>query len=175
MVFQTTKTKLPNAGAHSPYITRNHDELVKDVCGSFGRRIDVGRKMNTTTGLTRRRQCASFDNLQTITIEEETTNTNSARRKPHFLRRIFRRKYGKLRRSKSDENLTEALNISIEDTKNQELRDRSRTVPAELWAENEEKTKRRGAVCEGDDEKREEFTKILETFMIRKSMDDYGF
>lgn len=130
------------------------------------------KEMNTKPGLTRRRYCLSCDNLNEIQPEEVVKRSP----KPGFLQRVFfKRKYGPLKRSKSAEKVSEALNISIEDAKDKQVRDRSRTVPSEMWAENEEKTKRRGAVCEENEEKREEFTKILETFMIQKNMDDYGF
>ena len=129
-----------------------------------------------------RRVCRSFDNLDRIEDEENANgevngaDNGTAVKKPGFIRRIFLKRYKNLQRSKSDENIpTEALNISMKDTADQRLRDRSRTVPSELWDESTEKGKRRGAVSEDDDEKKEEFTKILQTFMVRKHMDDYGF
>ena len=129
--------------------------------------------MSAASGLSRRRSFASFDNLQAMQYEEQMKNISDP--KPHFLQRIFKGKYAKVKRSKSDDNLTEALNISIDDVQNKEIRDRSRTESSTSWAESEEKSKRRGAVCEKNENKREEFTKILETFMIKRNLDDYGF
>ena len=119
-----------------------------------------------------RRDTGSFDGVGTAPLEKKTKDDASM--KPSFLQRVLRRKHMKLKRSKSDENLTEALNISIDDVGSKETRERSRTESSDSWAVNDEKDKRRGAVCEENEEKREEFTKILETFMVMKNMDDYG-
>ena len=129
--------------------------------------------MSSDSGLSRRRYFASFDNLQAVPYEEQMKSISNG--KPHFLRRFFKRKYAKVKKSKSDDNLTEALNISIDDVRNKKTRDRSRTESSTSWAESEEKSKRRGAVCEENEDKREEFTKILETFMIKRNLDEYGF
>lgn len=139
-----------------------------------GRKCLHGEKdMSSNSSLERREHRRSFDNITDIPSEEgKKRDVKSA--KLSLVKRVFKRKYGKLKRSKSDEHLTEALNISINDVRNKEIRNRSSTVPEEMWAESADKLKRRGAVCEGDDDKREEFTKILETFMITKSMDEYG-
>ena len=129
--------------------------------------------MSANLESTSKQHCASFDDLHNMAIEEKAKTDGKS--KPRFLQRVFKRKYGKLKKSKSDENLSEALNISVDDVENKKTRDSCRKKPSDSWAVNGEKNKRRGAVCEENEEKREEFTKILEKFMIRKNMDDYGY
>jgi len=129
--------------------------------------------MSANLDSTSKQRRASFDDLRNLAIGEKAkTDINS---KPRFLQRVFKRKYGKLKKSKSNEDLSEALNISVDDVENKKTRASCGKKPADSWAVNEEKNKRRGAVCEENEDKREEFTKILEKFIIRKNMDDYGY
>ena len=93
-----------------------------------------------------------------------------------FIRRVFRRKHKYLKKSKSQEELPRtALNIGIEDTSKRNVRLRSKTAPEKVWQESEDKNERRMAVCEEDEQCREGFSKIVETFIVKRNMDDYGF
>ena len=136
-----------------------------------------------------RKHYASFNDLldQSKTLEVNATSENDKNlknsgnrsprsRSPRFLRRILPSKYRKLQRSKSDDDLpNKTVNISIDDAFNKAIRDRSRTVPVEQWNESDNKGKRRAAISEGDEDAKDGFTRTVETFIIKKNMDDYGF
>eukprot|EP00112_Aurelia_sp_Birch-Aquarium-sp1_P003086 Seg1345.15 transcript_id=Seg1345.15/GoldUCD/mRNA.D3Y31 product="hypothetical protein" protein_id=Seg1345.15/GoldUCD/D3Y31 len=137
-----------------------------------------------------RRHYASFNDIldQGKTIDENATNENDKNfqnsgsrsprsRSPRFLRRLLPKKYKKLQRSKSDDDLPrKTVNISLDDAFDKAVRDRSRTVPVvEQWVESDSKNRRRAAVSEGDEDAKEGFTRTVETFIINKNLDDYGF
>ncbi len=122
--------------------------------------------------------CNELDSNSKQQTQQQQENTENDDNKKGFLRRVFGRKYKKLKRSKSQEQIPEtALNISINYVFYKYLRLRSRTAPSEFWQEanDDEKSKRRMAVCEDNEDSREGFSKIVETFVIKKNMDDYGF
>ena len=95
-----------------------------------------------------------------------------------IVRRVFMKKgikYEKLRPLTSEENLPmTAVNISMADVDDKRIRDRSRSTPAKMWEENQNKMKRRGAISEEDVEQKAEFTIIVQQFIFKKRMDDYG-
>ena len=147
------------------------------------------KEMYLSPSSNQRKHYASFNDLldQRTIDDENATNENDKNlknsgsrsprsRSPRFLRRMLPNKYKKLQRSKSDEDLPKkTVNISIDDAFDKAIRDRSRTIPVQQWDESDNKGRRRAAVSEGDEDAKEGFTRTVETFIIKKNMDDYGF
>ena len=133
-----------------------------------------------------RRYYRCFDDLCRSSSEEDVTTEPKQENNgdqndskwAKIVRRVFMRKgkkYEKLCPTKSDENIPmTAVNISMADVNDKRIRDRSRSTPAKMWEENQNKMKRRGAISEEDVEHKAEFTIIVQQFIFKKRMDDYG-
>ena len=153
-----------------------HDQTNKDM--DIKSTVDTLRRPSihmSTLSLDLEYDIENQRNVEDLSRQEDENKIQSTKWQiGHFLPGTH---YHKLRKSKSEEMLPSvALNISVEDTYKERFRGRSKTAKLEMaWKQHEDKYKRRMALCENTENEREGFSKIVESYIIKRNMDDYGF
>eukprot|EP00112_Aurelia_sp_Birch-Aquarium-sp1_P025246 Seg8304.1 transcript_id=Seg8304.1/GoldUCD/mRNA.D3Y31 product="hypothetical protein" protein_id=Seg8304.1/GoldUCD/D3Y31 len=161
-------------------------EAAQDYDGVYDRVTMSSDQCKDIYACSEQRYCRCLDDVCRSSSEEDETTEPKLEdiggvndgKWAKLIRRVFMKKgkkYRKLRPAASEGNLPmTAVNISMADVNDKKIRDRSRSTPAKMWEENPNKMKRRGAISEEDIEHKADFAIIVEQFIFKKRMDDYG-
>ena len=87
-------------------------------------------------------------------------------------RRHFASQYHKLKNE--DSVSSKVLNLSVDDAFLSYQRELGKENLEEIWQHYKERNKRRLAICEDHPSDRQAFTKIVQTHILRRNMNEYG-